>query len=187
MRKLSFLGCFLTSMAFADPVLVLDLALEAGDGEVKILLRDDLAPQHVERIVTLVNEKAYDNVAFHRVIEGFMAQTGDVQFGKIDGDMSYVGAGSSEYPDLKAEFTDQPFVTGIVGMARASSNDSANSQFFIMLEPGHFLNGAYTVIGEVLSGQDVVARIKKGESAMNGRVEGQPDFIRHAYIEEMAN
>jgi peptidylprolyl isomerase len=120
-----------------------------------IKLRTDLAPQHAERIKQLAREGYYNNVPFHRVIEGFMAQTGD---GK-----NFNGTGGSKYPNLAAEFSNVPFKRGIVGMARAASNDSANSQFFIMFAEGASLNGKYTVIGEVVSGMDVVDKIKRGE------------------------
>jgi peptidylprolyl isomerase len=120
-----------------------------------IKLRTDLAPQHAERIKLLAREGYYNNVPFHRVIEGFMAQTGD---GK-----NFNGTGGSKYPNLAAEFSNVPFKRGIVGMARAASNDSANSQFFIMFAEGASLNGKYTVVGEVVSGMDVVDKIKRGE------------------------
>ena len=131
------------------------LILETTKGRVVIALRPDLAPKHVERIKQLAREGYYNNVPFHRVIEGFMAQTGD---GK-----NFNGTGGSKYPNLAAEFSNVPFKRGIVGMARAASNDSANSQFFIMFAEGASLNGKYTVIGEVVSGMDVVDKIKRGE------------------------
>ena len=129
--------------------------LETPHGRVVIKLRADLAPKHAERIKTLAREKYYDNVPFHRVIAGFMAQTGDGQ--------NKNGTGGSKYPNLQAEFTPTPFKRGVVGMARAASNDSANSQFFIMYADGAFLNGKYTVVGEVVSGMEVVDKLKKGE------------------------
>jgi peptidylprolyl isomerase len=132
------------------------LVVDTTQGPVVIKLRTDLAPQHAERLKQLARDKFYDNVPFHRVIAGFMAQTGD----GANGD----GTGGSKYPDLKAEFSAVPFKRGIVGMARkGNSNNSANSQFFIMYADGSFLNGQYTVIGEVLSGMDVVDKLKKGE------------------------
>jgi peptidylprolyl isomerase len=132
------------------------LLIDTKYGRIVIKLRPDLAPKHVERLKTLAREKFYDNVPFHRVIDGFMAQTGD---GK-NGD----GTGGSKYPNVPAEFTGTPFKRGIVGMARrGDSNDSANSQFFIMFGDGSFLNGKYTVVGEVLSGMDAVDKLKKGE------------------------
>ena len=131
------------------------LVIDTTKGRIVIKLRTDLAPQHAERIKLLAREGYYNNVPFHRVIEGFMAQTGD---GK-----NFNGTGGSKYPNLAAEFSNVPFKRGIVGMARAASNDSANSQFFIMFAEGASLNGKYTVIGEVVSGMDVVDKIKRGE------------------------
>ena len=142
------------------------------DGDVTIALRPDLAPQHVAQIKALVREGAYDNVAFHRVIEGFMAQTGDVQFGDLnDGyNADRAGTGGSNRPDLPAEFSQQPYVRGTVGMARAQDPDSANSQFFIMFAPNPGLDGQYTVVGKVESGMDAVDKIKRGDPNMNGVV-----------------
>ncbi|MEH2546516.1 peptidylprolyl isomerase [Bradyrhizobium sp. AZCC 2262] len=131
------------------------IVIDTTKGRIVIKLRTDLAPQHAERIKLLAREGYYNNVPFHRVIEGFMAQTGD---GK-----NFNGTGGSKYPNLAAEFSNVPFKRGIVGMARAASNDSANSQFFIMFAEGASLNGKYTVIGEVVSGMDVVDKIKRGE------------------------
>src|SRR5690348_3027973 len=133
--------------------------LDTAYGRVVIKLRPDIAPKHAERIKTLAREKFYDNVPFHRVIPGFMAQTGDGQRGD--------GTGGSKYPNLPAEFSNVPFKRGIVGMARATSPNSANSQFFIMYADGAFLNGKYTVVGEVLSGMEVVDKIKKGEPVVD--------------------
>ena len=116
-----------------------------ANGTISIDLFEDVAPQHAERIVRLASEGAYDGVVFHRLIEGFMAQTGDVEYGKMGGNLSYAGRGGSSYPNLPAEFSDVPYDRGVVGMARAQSPNSANSQFFIMFEPGYFLNGQYTV------------------------------------------
>lgn len=147
-----------------------------ANGEVVIELFDDLAPQHAERIATLAREGAYDGVVFHRVIDGFMAQTGDVSNGREGGDMSRAGTGGSDYPDLPAEFSEEPFVQGVVGMARSSNPNSANSQFFIMFDEGSFLNGEYTVVGRVIDGMDVVMDIKRGEGP-NGAVIGQPDVM----------
>ncbi|MBL8578773.1 MAG: peptidylprolyl isomerase [Mesorhizobium sp.] len=158
----------------ADPENTLIIALK--DGDVTIALRPDLAPQHVARIKELAREGAYDNVAFHRVIDGFMAQTGDVQYGDLnDGyDASAAGMGSSSKPDLPAEFTAEPFVRGTVGMARAQNPNSANSQFFITFGDASFLNNQYTVVGQVASGMDLVDNIKKGDEANNGSV-ADPD------------
>jgi peptidylprolyl isomerase len=132
------------------------LILETTPGTIVIKLHGEIAPGHAERLKLLAREKFYDDVPFHRVIDGFMAQTGDGQYGN--------GTGGSSHPDLKAEFSDKPFVRGAVGMARkGGSNNSANSQFFIMFDDGDFLNGQYTVIGEVVSGMDVVDKLKRGE------------------------
>jgi peptidylprolyl isomerase len=135
------------------------IVIDTTKGRIVIKLRTDLAPQHAERIKLLAREGYYNNVPFHRVIEGFMAQTGD---GK-----NFNGTGGSKYPNLAAEFSNVPFKRGIVGMARAASNDSANSQFFIMFAEGASLNGKYTVIGEVVSGMDVVDKIKRGEPVVD--------------------
>ncbi len=131
------------------------ILIDTKYGRIVVKLRPDLAPKHVERIKQLAREKYYDNVPFHRVIAGFMAQTGDGARGD--------GTGGSKYPDLPAEFSNVPFKRGIVGMARAQDPNSANSQFFIMYADGAFLNGKYTVVGEVVSGMDAVDKIKKGE------------------------
>ncbi len=132
------------------------LILETTPGTIVIKLRTDVAPGHAERLKKLAREKFYDGVPFHRVIDGFMAQTGDGQ--------NHNGTGGSKHADLKAEFSKVPFDRGIVGMARKGhSNDSANSQFFIMFDEGHFLNSQYTVIGEVIEGMDVVDKLKRGE------------------------
>ena len=131
------------------------IVIDTTKGRVVIKLRPDIAPQHAERIKQLARDGYYNNVPFHRVIDGFMAQTGD---GK-----NFDGTGGSKYPNLKAEFSNVPFKRGTVGMARASSPDSANSQFFIMYADGSFLNGKYTVIGDVVSGMDVVDKLKRGE------------------------
>jgi peptidylprolyl isomerase len=147
-----------------------------ANGTITIDLFEDVAPQHAERITRLASEGAYDGVVFHRVIEGFMAQTGDVEYGKMGGNLSYAGRGGSSYPNLPAEFSDAPYDRGVVGMARAQSPNSANSQFFIMFEPGYFLNGQYTVIGQVTQGMDVVDAIKLGKGR-NGAVIGQPDAM----------
>jgi len=141
-------------MAHKDPENT--LVLETTPGTIVIALRTDIAPGHAERLKMLARDKFYDNVPFHRVIDGFMAQTGDGQHGN--------GTGGSKHSDLKAEFSKVPFDRGIVGMARKGhSNDSANSQFFIMFDEGSFLNGQYTVIGEVVDGMDVVDKLKRGE------------------------
>lgn len=148
------------------------MVIKLKDGEVVIALRPDLAPKHVEQIKALVREGAYDNVAFHRVIDGFMAQTGDVQFGDMEDGFSpeRAGTGGSNRPDLPAEFSQEHFVRGTVGMARAQDPNSANSQFFIMFAPAPSLDGQYTIVGEVESGMEFVDNIKKGNDAMNGAV-----------------
>ncbi len=147
-----------------------------ANGTITIDLFEEVAPQHAERITRLASEGAYDGVVFHRVIEGFMAQTGDVEYGKMGGNLSYAGRGGSSYPNIPAEFSDVPYDRGVVGMARAQSPNSANSQFFIMFAPGYFLNGQYTVIGQVTKGMDVVDAIKLGKGR-NGAVIGQPDAM----------
>lgn len=162
-----------------------NLVLEVGgstSGKIVIDLLPDVAPQHVARISQLANEHAYDNVVFHRVIEGFMAQTGDVQFGKTGGDTSMAGMGGSQYPDLPAEFSNRSFSRGMVGMARSSNPNSANSQFFIMFDAAPHLDGQYTIVGHVVAGMDVVDAIKKGDAGQNGLV-SDPDFIATATIE----
>jgi peptidylprolyl isomerase len=131
------------------------LVIDTTQGRVVIKLRPDLAPKHAERLKLLAREGYYNNVPFHRVIDGFMAQTGD---GK-----NFNGTGGSKYPNLPAEFSDVPYKRGIVGMARTSDPNSANSQFFIMFNDGPSLNGKYTVVGEVVSGMDVVDKLKRGE------------------------
>ena len=174
MRKLILILSLLASPAFATG-LQIDIEGEAN-GTVTIDLFEDVAPGHVEQITALAKEGKYDGVVFHRVIEGFMAQTGDVKFGKMGGDMRRAGMGGSDRPDLKAEFSDQRFLRGMVGMARSQSPDSANSQFFIMLDDGEFLNGQYTVVGKVTSGMDVVDAIKRG-NPQSGAISGQPDVM----------
>ena len=159
------------------------LNLQLKGGDVAIELRPDLAPKHVAQIEKLTREGAYDGVAFHRVIPGFMAQTGDVKFGNIDKgfDASRVGTGGSDYDNIPAEFSKEPFVRGTVGMARSQNPNSANSQFFIMFDEGSSLNGQYTVVGKVVSGMEAVDKIKKGSESNNGAVEN-PDKIIKATI-----
>jgi peptidylprolyl isomerase len=159
------------------------LVIELESGKVEIGLRPDLAPQHVERIKQLARDGAYDNVAFHRVIDGFMAQTGDVQYGDMEDGYNpqRAGTGGSDLPDLPAEFSDEPFERGTVGMARAQDPNSANSQFFIMFAPAPHLNGGYTVVGQVESGMEYVDQIKKGNPAANGMVQ-DPDRMLRVYI-----
>lgn len=140
------------------------IVIELSSGEVVIEMLPDIAPLHVERIKTLVRAGEYDNVAFHRVIEGFMAQTGDVQFGDMENgyNAGRAGTGDSNLPDMKAEFSSVPFDRGVVGMARTQDPNSANCQFFIMFDAGHFLNNQYTVWGRVISGMEFVDNIKRG-------------------------
>lgn len=152
-------------------------------GKVVIDLLPDIAPKAVARIETLAREGKYEGIVFHRVIDGFMAQTGDVQFGKTGGDLSLAGMGGSDLPDLPAEFSNRKFVRGTVGMARAADPDSANSQFFIMYADAPHLDGQYTVVGHVVSGMEVVDRIRKGDPSKNGLV-NDPDHIASAMIEE---
>ena len=154
------------------------MILKLKDGNVIIELYSDIAPNHVKRFKQLVKEKKYDGVVFHRVIEGFMAQTGDVQFGNSNlesYDLKRAGTGSSEYPDLKAEFSDIPHEKGILSMARSSNPNSANSQFFICLESAPHLDRNYTVFGKVIEGMEFVDLIKKGDGP-NGSV-SKPDKI----------
>jgi len=174
MRKLALILGLMAGTAQATGIEI-QVAGQAN-GTITIDLLEDVAPQHAERIARLASEGAYDGVVFHRVIEGFMAQTGDVEYGKMGGNLSYAGRGGSSYPNLPAEFSDVPYDRGVVGMARSQSPNSANSQFFIMFEPGYFLNGQYTVIGQVTEGMDVVDAIKLGKGR-NGAVIGQPDAM----------
>ncbi|WP_227267862.1 peptidylprolyl isomerase [Roseobacter weihaiensis] len=174
------------SLMLASPALATGIEITvAGEasGTITVDLLEDVAPAHVERITALTESGAYDGVVFHRVIDGFMAQTGDVEFGKIGGDMRRAGTGSSDQPDLAAEFSDVPFDRGVVGMARAQSPDSANSQFFIMFSEGYFLNGQYTVVGRVTEGLEVLDAIKRGEGR-NGAVIGAPDVMQTVTVTE---
>ena len=155
------------------------MILKLKDGEVKIELFSDVAPNHVERIKTLANSGKYDNVVFHRVIDGFMAQTGDVQFGNSLSDkfdLVRAGTGGSTLPDLKAEFSNIAHEKGVLSMARSSDPNSANSQFFICFQPAPFLDRQYTVFGKVIEGMDLVDKIKRGDENQNGSVEN-PDKI----------
>ena len=173
MRKLgAAMALLLASPAFGAG-LEIDIAGEAN-GTIVIDLFEDVAPEHTARMLQLAEDGAYDGVVFHRVIDGFMAQTGDVEYGRIGQDMRFAGRGGSQYPDLPAEFSDISFERGVVGMARAANPDSANSQFFIMFSPVPQLNGDYTVVGEVTSGMEIVDQIKRGLGP-NGAVIGEPD------------
>ncbi|SFD81172.1 peptidylprolyl isomerase [Roseivivax sediminis] len=182
MRKALIAAALVAAGPAAATGIEIDVTGEAN-GTIAIDLFEDVAPQHAERIATLAEEGAYDGVVFHRVIDGFMAQTGDVEFGKTGGDMRMAGRGGSDLPDLPAEFSDLGFEQGVVGMARSQSPDSANSQFFIMFDDAPFLNGQYTVVGEVTSGQDVVDAIKRG-TGPNGAVVGEPDVMEEVRVTE---
>ncbi|RWK56978.1 MAG: peptidylprolyl isomerase [Mesorhizobium sp.] len=163
----------------ADPENTMIITLK--DGDVTVALRPDLAPKHVEQIKKLVRQGAYDNVAFHRVIDGFMAQTGDVKFGNMKSGFSAdaVGTGGSDLPDLPAEFSKtERYERGVVGMARSQDPDSANSQFFIMFAPAPPLDGQYTIVGNVENGMDLVDKIKKGDAAQNGVVTDPDRMIK---------
>ena len=155
------------------------LIMETTQGQVTIELLPDLAPGHVARIKELAREGAYDGVVFHRVIEGFMAQTGDVEFGDMEDGFNpgRAGMGGSSQPDLKAEFSDVSFDRGVVGMARSQNPNSANSQFFIMFAPAPGLNGQYTVVGKVIEGMDLVDKIKRGDTNNNGSVDNPDRMI----------
>jgi cyclophilin family peptidyl-prolyl cis-trans isomerase len=163
----------------ADPENTMVITLK--DGDVTVALRPDLAPKHVEQIKKLVRQGAYDNVAFHRVIDGFMAQTGDVKFGNMKNGFSAdaVGTGGSDLPDLPAEFSQtERYQRGVVGMARSQDPDSANSQFFIMFAPAPPLDGQYTIVGNVENGMELVDKIKKGDAAQNGVVTDPDRMIK---------
>ncbi|WP_417259004.1 peptidylprolyl isomerase [Celeribacter sp.] len=183
-KTVALIAALAAGPAFATG-LDIEIAGEAN-GTVHIDLAEDLAPNHVAQITKLANEGAYDNVVFHRVIEGFMAQTGDVEFGKMGTEkfsMQMAGRGGSQYDDLAAEFSDENYVAGVVGMARSQSPDSANSQFFIMFAPAPSLDGQYTVVGRVTSGMDVVNAIKRG-TGPNGAVVGEPDVMTKVTVTE---
>ena len=155
------------------------MILKLKDGDVKIELFPDVAPNHVKRIKELADAGKYNNVVFHRVIDGFMAQTGDVKFGNsetTDFDMNRAGMGGSDFPDLKQEFSSLPHDRGTLSMARSSDPDSANSQFFICFKPAPFLDRQYTVFGKVIEGMENVDKIKRGDESNNGSV-SNPDKI----------
>jgi peptidylprolyl isomerase len=158
--------------AGADPANT--LVIDTTKGRVLIKLRTDLAPNHAERLKRLTRDGYYNNVPFHRVMDGFMAQTGDGQ--------NFNGTGGSKYPNLPAEFTQTPFKRGVVGMARASSPNSANSQFFICFADASFLNGQYTVIGEVVSGMDVVDKLKKAPPGSQSGAVTDPDKMTKVQV-----
>ena len=155
------------------------MILKLKDGDVKIEMFPDVAPNHVKRITELANSGKYDNVVFHRVIDGFMAQTGDVKFGNSeskDFDLRRAGMGGSDLPDINQEFNDVPHERGTLSMARSSDPNSANSQFFICFDQAPFLDRQYTVFGKVIEGMEFVDKIKRGDSDNNGSV-SDPDKI----------
>ena len=166
---------FFTNVYAKEHIIILKLK----DGDVKIELFEDVAPKHVDRIKKLADDGLYDNVVFHRVIDGFMAQTGDVKFGNSsskDFDLRRAGMGGSDLPDLPAEFNDLPHEKGTLSMARSSDPNSANSQFFICFQAAPFLDRQYTVFGKVIEGMEHVDKIKRGDSDNNGSVT-DPDKI----------
>ena len=155
------------------------MILKLKDGDVKIELFEDVAPNHVKRIMQLAKEGKYDGVVFHRVIDGFMAQTGDVKFGNSTNskyDLKRAGMGGSDLPDLKEEFNDLPHERGTLSMARSQNPNSANSQFFICFKEASFLDRQYTVFGKVVEGMELVDKIKRGDQNNNGSV-SEPDKI----------
>ena len=164
-----------------ENIMVIEVEGEAN-GVIEIELLPNIAPLHVERIKILARDGLYNGVAFHRVIDGFMAQTGDVKFGKIEGyKRRYAGQGGSNYPDLDAEFSSIKYEEGTVGMARAQNPNSANSQFFIMFNRSPNLDGNYTVFGKVINGQEIVNSIKRGAMSDNGSVIN-PDIMKKVSI-----
>ena len=163
--NLFILFFFITNQSIAEENIMI---LKLKDGDVKIELFEDVAPNHVKRIKELANDGKYDSVVFHRVIDGFMAQTGDVQFGNSSNnnfDIRRAGTGNSDLPDLKQEFSSLPHDRGTLSMARISDPNSANSQFFICFKPAPFLDRQYTVFGKVVEGMEFVDMIKRGEPA----------------------
>jgi cyclophilin family peptidyl-prolyl cis-trans isomerase len=163
--KIFILFFIITNQSIAEENIMI---LKLKDGDVKIELFEDVAPNHVNRIKELADSGKYDNVVFHRVIDGFMAQTGDVQFGNSSNDnfdIRRAGTGNSDLPDLKEEFSSVPHDRGTLSMARTSDPNSANSQFFICFKPAPFLDRQYTVFGKVLEGMEFVDKIKRGEPA----------------------
>ena len=155
------------------------MILKLKDGDIKIELFEDKAPNHVKRIKQLAQEGKYNGVVFHRVIDGFMAQTGDVKFGNSSNDdynLSRAGMGGSDLPDLKEEFNDLPHLRGTLSMARSQDPNSANSQFFICFKAAPFIDRQYTVFGKVIEGMEIVDKIKRGDENNNGSV-SEPDII----------
>ena len=174
--KILFFFLIITNQSISEENIMI---LKLKDGDVKIELFPDVAPNHVKRIKELADSGQYNNVVFHRVIDGFMAQTGDVKFGNSssnDFNLSRAGMGGSDLPDLKQEFSSLPHDRGTLSMARSSDPDSANSQFFICFKPAPFLDRQYTVFGKVLEGMEFVDMIKRGDDSNNGAV-SEPDKI----------
>ena len=174
--KFLILFFILTNYTIAEENIMI---LKLKDGDIKIELFEDVAPNHVKRIKQLAQEGKYDGVVFHRVIDGFMAQTGDVKFGNSTNDefdLKRAGQGGSDLPDLKEEFSDLPHERGTLSMARSQNPNSANSQFFICFKESSFLDRQYTVFGKVIEGMELVDKIKKGNSDDNGSV-SDPDKI----------
>ncbi|WP_135076870.1 peptidylprolyl isomerase [Terasakiella sp. SH-1] len=173
LKRLLLTALLVTGLSFSAQAQDFDkensLYLDLKDGRVVIKMRPDLAPKHVERIKKLTREGFYDGIVFHRVIRGFMAQTGDP---------TGTGMGGSDYPDLPAEFSNEPHVTGTLSMARSSNPHSANSQFFIVFKRAGHLDGQYTVWGQVVEGMEFVNRIKKGSSYNNGKVTNPDKIIK---------
>ncbi|MEH6721014.1 MAG: peptidylprolyl isomerase [Aurantimonas endophytica] len=169
------LAAAMTAAAFSGPAAAQasdpenTLVITTASGDITVQLRPDLAPKHVERIKALAGDGFYDGLVFHRVIDGFMAQTGDP---------TGTGMGGSDMPDLEAEFSDETFDRGTLGMARSQDPNSANSQFFIMLADGDFLDGQYTIVGDVVEGMENVDKIKKGDAAQNGTVEDPDKMVK---------
>ena len=181
-------SAFLAACLVAGPALATGIEITVDgqftEGVIRIDLLEDVAPNHVARITALAEDGFYDGIYFHRVIDGFMAQTGDGVWGKVEGgDLRRAGTGGSDLPNLQAEFSDIPFDRGIVGMARSQDSDSANSQFFIMFDEGYFLNGQYTVVGRVTEGLEVLDLIKRGDGSTL-QVTGEPDRIVSVAVTE---
>lgn len=181
LMTLAFAGALAAASFVSQALAAADdfLTIQLKDGPVVIQLMPEIAPKHVAQVKKLAAEGKYNNVAFHRVINGFMAQTGDVQYGNMDKgfDARRAGMGGSDLPDIPAEFSKVPFERGTVGMARSQDPNSANSQFFIMFDKGSFLNGQYTVIGKVVSGMENVDKIKRGQGG-NGEVSSPDRMIK---------
>ena len=178
-----FSSFFASNLNAVEPenIMVIEVEGEAN-GVIEIELLPNIAPLHVERIKILARDGLYNGVVFHRVIDGFMAQTGDVKFGKIEGyKRRYAGQGGSNYPDLDAEFSSIEYEEGTVGMARAQNPNSANSQFFIMFNRSPNLDGNYAVFGKVINGQEIVNSIKRGAMSDNGSVIN-PDIMKKVSI-----